>query len=260
MFVEICKKMLKILLFDFQFPGDEEEQYSSDYYFKLLKNHFKTESEEVIKNWERIDRYLAPLKRQVKKFTTFYDFPKDLILNEFVIAKVSRFIRSAYIFNQIPQYLRERKRVALKIVSEYGCLYFHLGEELKKDRDVCLAALKSYPIYIHLSEEFKNDRVFVLTCLNCKYDIVMPKQFYNDREIVKELVKRKSLMLISDEMPKEFLDDKEIALNAIKKCNRSVSVLSERLQHDCGFVLAAVRSNIFSYCHFPKSMKENRML
>jgi hypothetical protein len=147
----------------------------------------------------------------------------------------------------------------LAFVTKNGKNLNFASDELKKDEDVVLAALKDDPeSIIFVDEELLQNKEFLLKAVKSNAMKQIPKgMFMNEKEFVLKLVQIKGIML---KFASENLrDDKEIVLGAVGNWN-SLSYASERLRNDEEVVLQTVK--LFPSCiHFIKdNLQTNEFL
>ena len=124
--------------------------------------------------------------------------------------------------------------------------------ELKNDRELVLAAVKTYAHSLKFaSEELRNDKVVVLTAMAAfqRYGDVVggsifqyaSKGLKNNKDVVLEAVQISSgaLEYASDDLR----NDKEIVLAAMKRNGYALQYASEDFRNDPEVVLAAVKTN-----------------
>lgn len=141
-----------------------------------------------------------------------------------------------------PLSFAQRKEIALIQVKQND-YSFDLPEDLRKDRDVALAAVKhaGYAL-IHFSEELRNDKEIALAAVKQDgYALgVVGEKLLGDRDVVLAAVKNAGYALAH--ASEDLRKDKEIALAAVKNDNDSFQFISERLKDDED-ILAIINKN-----------------
>lgn len=159
----------------------------------------------------------------------------------------------------------------------------YVSEELLKDKDVLLLAIKNNYPDISLSKEFRSDKDIVLALMNNNYDYCLSfatKELLNDKDVVLSAVKilnsyfkyasetlqndREFIFQVLDAEPtvfgflnRKFQNDKEIVLFALQRNPRTFLSASEMLKQDKHFLLNALKYQKSIYDHLYMYLQED---
>ncbi len=143
-----------------------------------------------------------------------------------------------------PDWLRDDKEFALKMIANTGCTIEYLSEKLRDDYDIALAAVKSFGRqYRYVSEKLKMNRnvakaAFLSGGGALEY---APDAIKADRELVKIALNSKGsdLKYASDDLKA----DRELVKIALSSYGGGLMYLSDKYKGDKELVTIAVGSN-----------------
>ena len=156
--------------------------------------------------------------------------------------------------------LKEDKEIALIAVKKDGQALSYLSEQLREDKEVQNAALKSgYPLDI-ASDEIRNNKEVVLKSLEkCGADLeYVSDRLKDDKEVVLIAVKNdyengETIQYASDRLK----DDKDIILEAVRVTPYALKYASDRLKNDKEVVLEALKKSTYPRYFIGESLKND---
>lgn len=175
-------------------------------------------------------------------------FASERLKNCIIIMKYAISL-NPYAYKYIGNSLKDNKELAIRALSNYGCLIQYVSPELAKCREMVKVALDQDPFAIkYVDPIFKDDKELILPLLERAniYKCLGPK-LQIDRDVV--LGNFSSICGVSlEDVPREFCDDKEIVLKAVKCWCSNIEFASDRLKKDKEIALIALKrgSDIFN--------------
>jgi len=250
------------LLFDFLIDDNTTElvNYITNIYNSSTTNHTL---------YIKIEEYFDDKDRSLQEYQNYL---KNLSYYEYII-----------LIRQTGLSIRN-KHLLIKILTKNGSMLKFLNEEIKKDKNLVLIAVKDYPLALEdASEELKNDKEIVLAAVTKNgeaiyyaseecigdYEIVLAavknyplaleeasEELRNNKEIVLAAVTKngKALYYASD----ECIEDYEIVLAAVKNYGNALKWVSEELQNDKEIVLEAIKQDYTAYQYVSEELKNDR--
>ncbi len=151
------------------------------------------------------------------------------------------------------------KPIFIKVARCFGSSIFDINENLKKDREIVLAAIQYYGYALKYADEsLKKDREIVLAAVKqqgyaLKY---ADESLKKDREIVLAAVKQQGYALKYADST--FKKDREIVLIAIQQTSEALKYADQTLKKDREFILTAVQQNGWAFQFADKSLKNDQ--
>lgn len=170
-------------------------QYYGDYILNSI-NRSLYEDEEIVTLI--IEKFSGSLKYITKN--------KNEKLSDKLIKKA--IAKSACNFQYAPDYMKDDKEIALRIIKKNNSLFNAISQRLKGDKEILeIAIVKSPEVIEYASDELKNDKNIALSCVN----------------------KNGSTICFFSEMIKK---DKDVALAAVQQ-NGAAFLFIQKYHNDC---------------------------
>ena len=191
------------------------------------------------------------------------------------------FRNHAYLFNELPEELRNDRDFVLKAVEVNGAIYEYLSDELKKDEEIAIISINSYfESFRHLPDElFDNERVVEAAIENNQFGAEVleyaSERLKDNKDIVMHAVSKSTgVELFSEDRPEEgytyndalcyaserLRDDTDVVLLSVENNPDSLKSASARLQNDYDVVLTAVKGNAHSLKYASEELRNNKDL
>ena len=153
------------------------------------------------------------------------------------------------------------REIVLAAVKQRGEALQYAAEQLKRDREVVLVAVKQSSrggALQYAAEELKRDREFILAAVKQNSGALQyaAEEFKHDREVVLAGVKHYGWAL--QYAAEEFKRDREVVLAAVKANGMVLEYAAEEFKHDREFVLAAVKQSGGALKYAAEEFKRNR--
>ncbi|VEU75347.1 Uncharacterised protein [Mycoplasmopsis maculosa] len=271
-----------------QSPTDEEKKNaiqeinSLQYLLESEKRNYSidiSESNEI----NKINEILRSEKETNEKRS------KEINLALIAINKNSNLsITAREIFNNW-WWLTKYKKFVLEVIKKDGSLFKYIDEELKKDEEIILEAIKNdptnkvlYSLFTNLGDylgysvpnnqnpyynKYSENKTWALAAAeNYLYEEPITQTykknffdifsfFENDKEVILKILDKDGLALKF--ASNELKDDREVVLKAIKQNGLSLKFASERLKNNLNIVKAAISQNVNAYHHASEQLKNN---
>ena len=192
------------------------------------------------------------------------------------------FRNHAYLFNELPEELRNDRDFVLKAVEANGAIYEYLSDELKKDEKIAIISINSYfESFRHLPDELFDNEGVVEEAIKSGYEfgaVVLgyaSDRLKDNKDIVMLAVsKATGVEFFYEDRPEEgytyndalcyaserLRDDKDVVLLSVQNNPDSLESASSRLQNDYDVVLTAVKGNAHSLKYVSEELRNNKDL
>ena len=146
------------------------------------------------------------------------------------------------------------KEIILNVMEQNGHeLYADLNIEMRKDKDIALAAVKNSPfILMHLPPSLRNDKEINIVGLSHKNT---PALFYASAKLMYPPEPSFKTLEIKKKIPVVYYDyisgDKDMVRLAVKHCEYALQFASEELLYDVDFVYEMLQINWKNYIYIP---------
>ncbi|WBP84242.1 DUF4116 domain-containing protein [Mycoplasmopsis edwardii] len=185
-------------------------------------------------------------------------------------------------------WLMRHKKFVLNALKKDGTLFRYIDEELKKDEEIILEAIKNdptnrilYSLFTNVGEylgysvpnnqnpyynKYSENKAWALAAAeNYLYDPITETRkknffdifsfFKNDKEVILKILDKDGLALefASDELK----DDREVVLKAVKQDGLALKFASERLKNNLNIVKVSINQNVNAYHYASEQIKNN---
>ena len=169
-------------------------------------------------------------------------------------------------FEHMPEELRESEDLQFwqKTVSTMGRSYEIVPEELRKNRDITLAALKDRrfggSIIMNVPEELKADREIVMeTFLSALQGFgAYVHQMTAEAKGWKMVKSLRSQLGIDKKVVRTYRNDREVAIKAVQVNGHALYFASQRLRNDRDIVQLAVGNNGLALRHASRKFRNDK--
>lgn len=145
-------------------------------------------------------------------------------------------------------------------------------EKFKDDKDVILASAKVDPDLLqYASEEIKKDREIILEAIKTNLEKAykyIPKECHSDRDFALSAIKSAAICITNHDLINSFNqfskyledynDDKEIVMEFVKTKGDKLKYVSDRLKDDKDVVMAAVEQDGFAIKYASEKLKNDK--
>lgn len=155
-------------------------------------------------------------------------------------------------------YYQDDKKVVMEEVSKNGIYLEYAVEELKKDKDVVFAAVRSNPDAIRfVSKKFLNDEELFKIALDYNGLLLeyASNKLKDNRNLCFTAVRKNGLAL--QFVSKTLKDDKEFVLSALLNNGEAIQYASHNLKNDEEACLVALNNSGTSLKYMPEVIKNN---
>jgi len=177
---------------------------------------------------------------------------------EKIMEKVRNQSEPGIIFSTIKKY-KDDFNIVLECVKQDGMFLDFASDELRNNKEICLAAIKNNKAaFTFFSNELRDDKEFILECAKHNGYIleIMDDNYKDDYDIVMAAVKNDGHTL---EFASERLaNNKEIVREAIYSDNDSLQFASNELRNDKDIVLAAIKNSSSSLIYASDNLKDDK--
>jgi hypothetical protein len=153
------------------------------------------------------------------------------------------------------------KEFMLALLAYNGTYLQHASEELKADKEVIMAALKSgYSLpYEHVSDALKTDRDFLLEMVSLDAYCLefFSEEFKQDEQIVLAAAKNFGDAALEFGAEK-FKTNKNILTEVVKSSQDALSFLAENEKNDKNLVITAVKHHGYALQYAPEQLQNDK--
>lgn len=146
-----------------------------------------------------------------------------------------------------PELSKDKVFFQNSLLCFHPSIILHADPEVRYDKAVALIAAKNWYYEMEWANDvLRTDDDFITTALavNPSRLSKVPEKYRNDRELIKALVQKRSVLQYAHT---DFRDDEEIAALAADYTDYALNVISDRLKRNEVFMLARIAKNYSSF-------------
>lgn len=153
---------------------------------------------------------------------------------------------------------RNDREIVFFVLNRRGYVFENMSLEMKRDREIVMAAIKNYPSAITYADPiFKKDKRMALKLAGCYEDTLkyIDKELAKDEEILLKVLKFEGKKL--KEISKK-IQTKNMVLAAVKNNGLALQFASKKFKRDKEVVFYAVFNNSVSLKYAAEELKEDK--